>query len=99
MDQRNKGERNNLTTEVSTRNLNKNIIDCAKNEFVEEKINSEKFFEMKICFIRDVAKITGYSVNTLYNLTSRDLIPHRKKRGKLYFIPTEILNWIEEGNL
>ena len=76
-----------------------NKLSYEKNEFIEEKINSEKFFEMKICFIRDVAKITGYSVNTLYNLTSRDLIPHRKKRGKLYFIPTEILNWIEEGNL
>ncbi len=77
----------------------KNAIGSIKNEFVDEKINSEKFFEMKICFIRDVARFTGYSVNTLYNLTSRNLIPHRKKRGKLYFVPTEILNWIEEGNL
>jgi predicted DNA-binding transcriptional regulator AlpA len=49
--------------------------------------------------IEDVAAFTGYSKGTLYNLTSRDLIPHRKKRGKLYFVPSEIQNWIEEGDL
>ena len=49
--------------------------------------------------IEDVAAFTGYSVGTLYNLTSQDLIPHRKKRGKLYFVPFEIQNWIEEGDL
>lgn len=59
------------------------------------------FFLNKIEFwkIDDVAVYTGYSKRTLYNLTSRDLIPHRKKRGKLYFLPFEIQNWIEEGDL
>jgi len=58
-------------------------------------------FLNKIVFwkIEDVAAFTGYSVGTLYNLTSQDLIPHRKKRGKLYFVPFEIQNWIEEGDL
>ncbi len=55
--------------------------------------------ENQIWQIEDVAKFTGYSVGTLYNLTSQDLIPHRKKRGKLFFVPFEILNWIEEGDL
>lgn len=59
------------------------------------------FFNNRIDFwkIEDVAVYTGYSKRTLYNLTSRDLIPHRKKRGKLYFVPFEIQNWIEEGDL
>ncbi len=56
-------------------------------------------YENQIWQIEDVAKFTGYSVGTLYNLTSQDLIPHRKKRGKLFFAPFEILNWIEEGDL
>ncbi len=60
---------------------------------------SSKFFENQIWQIEDVAKFTGYSVGTLYNLTSQDLIPHRKKRGKLFFVPFEILNWIDEGGL
>lgn len=59
------------------------------------------FFLNKIEFwkIEDVANYTGYSIGTLYNLTSKDLIPHRKKRGKLYFVAFEIQNWIEEGDL
>lgn len=58
-----------------------------------------KLFENQIWKIEDVAKFTGYSVGTLYNLTSQELIPHRKKRGKLFFVPFEILNWIDEGEL
>jgi predicted DNA-binding transcriptional regulator AlpA len=61
--------------------------------------NSLSLFENQIWQVRDVAKLTGYSVGTLYNLTSRNLIPHRKKRGKLFFIPLEIQNWIDEGDL
>ncbi len=60
--------------------------------------NSAPFFENLIWQVEDVAKFTGYSVGSLYNLTSKKLIPHRKKRGKLYFIPVEIQNWIEEGD-
>ena len=59
---------------------------------------AQKFFE-NLWNIRDAAKHTGYAVGTLYNLVSRNLIPHRKKRGKLYFVPFEIQNWIEEGDL
>lgn len=55
-------------------------------------------FENQIWKIKDVAKFTGYSVGTLYNLVSQNLVPYRKKRGRLFFIPLEIQNWIEEGN-
>lgn len=61
--------------------------------------NSPSLFQNQIWQVQDVAKLTGYSVGTLYNLTSRNLIPHRKKRGKLFFIPLEIQNWIDEGDL
>jgi len=57
-----------------------------------------EFFENKIWFVKDVAVYTGYSVGTLYNLTSKNLIPYRKKRGKLFFVPSEIQNWIDEGD-
>ena len=58
-----------------------------------------EFFLIQIWGVRDVASYTGYAIGTLYNLVSRNLIPHRKKRGKLYFVPSEIQNWIEEGDL
>ncbi len=57
---------------------------------------SKKFFENRIWRIGDVSDYTGYSLGTLYNLTSQNLIPHRKKRGKIFFIPLEIQNWIDE---
>lgn len=66
-----------------------------RTDYVVSKQNTKVVFWK----IADVAAITGYSVGTLYNLTSRNLIPHRKKRGKLFFVPLEIQNWIDEGNL
>lgn len=49
--------------------------------------------------IKQTAQYTGYAIGTLYNLVSQNLIPFKKKRGKLYFIPTEVQNWIEEGDM
>ncbi|MBO9668534.1 MAG: helix-turn-helix domain-containing protein [Bdellovibrio sp.] len=69
------------------------------NENVIEQSSQSKLFEKRIWLVRDVSEFTGYAVGTVYNLTSEDLIPHRKKRGKLYFIPLEIINWWEEGDL
>lgn len=63
----------------------------------EKSSSKPKLFEI-LWKIDDVAEYTGYSKGTLYNLTSKNLIPHRKKRGKLFFSPLEIQNWIEEGN-
>jgi predicted DNA-binding transcriptional regulator AlpA len=65
---------------------------------LDEK-SEKKFFDNIIWSIRDAANYTGYAIGTLYNLVSKNLIPHRKKRGKLYFVPLEIQNWIEEGDL
>ena len=66
----------------------------SSNELLE--LNNLKIFENRIWRIDDVAKYTGYSVGTVYNLTSQNLIPHKKKRGRIFFIPLEIQNWIEE---
>lgn len=61
-------------------------------------LDSGKFFEKLIWNIGDASRYTGYAVGTLYNLVYQNLIPYRKKRGRLFFIPHEIQNWIEEGN-
>ncbi|MCB0378073.1 MAG: helix-turn-helix domain-containing protein [Bdellovibrionales bacterium] len=66
--------------------------------FVEKKKDS-RLFDNRIWNIKDVSSYTGYAVGTLYNLASKNLIPYIKKRGKLYFIPCQIQNWIEEGDL
>ncbi|MBK9322313.1 MAG: helix-turn-helix domain-containing protein [Bdellovibrionaceae bacterium] len=87
------------STETTTKHEEKKLEYNKQDEFKNNEFKSEKFFENKICKIEDVSKFTGYSIGTLYNLTSKNLIPHRKKRGRLFFVPTEILNWIDEGDI
>ena len=57
------------------------------------------FFDIQIWLVEDVARFLDVSVGHIYNLTSRREIPFRKKgkRGKLYFIPSEIMQWIDQG--
>ncbi len=47
--------------------------------------------------IDDLARITGFRKQTIYNRIRE--IPHRKKGRRLFFFPDEILNWIDEGDL
>ena len=47
--------------------------------------------------IEDLMQITGMKRQTIYNRIKD--IPHRKKSGRLFFFPDEILNWIDEGEL
>jgi excisionase family DNA binding protein len=62
-------------------------------------IETNKIFKKKIWTIDEVALFLGLSKKTIYNKTSRREIPFRKPKGgrRLYFIPDEILNWIDEG--
>lgn len=56
-----------------------------------------ELFSKKIWRVDDVLAFTGLSKSTLMRYTSQKRIPHRK-RGRLYFIPQEIMNWIDEGD-
>lgn len=69
-----------------------------KTKFSNSKLLDENkmIFENQIWRIDEVASYTGYKIGTIYNLTSQNLIPHRRKRGRIFFIPLEIQNWIEE---
>lgn len=59
--------------------------------------NDNLLFNNRIWNIDDVVHFTGFAKGTIYNMTSRREIPHRKRGKKLFFIPDEILNWIEES--
>ena len=43
------------------------------------------------------SRVTGLAKSTIYSLTSRRLIPHVKKRKRLYFNEKELMTWIDEG--
>ncbi len=72
------------------------------NEILEVKNNkifpsNSSIFDKRIWIVEDVAKVLGLAIGTIYNLTSRREIPFKKRGKRLYFVPDEILNWIEEG--
>ena len=60
--------------------------------------DNPKLFDKKIWKLEDVVSFTGFSKRTIYNKTSKDEIPHRKRGGKLFFLPQEIFDWIDEGD-
>lgn len=66
---------------------------------LSKKLGNDKaeaeIFDIRIWNIDEVAEYMGVSKKHVYNLVSRDEIPFRKK-GKLYFIPREIYDWITE---
>jgi len=49
--------------------------------------------------IRDVSRLTGISVSTLYKLTASGSIPYYKPSGKLLFSEDEIVAWIEASRV
>lgn len=57
-----------------------------------------KLFLIHIWQIKDVALFLDCSIGHIYNLCSQKMIPFYKKgkRGRLYFIPSEILDWIKD---
>jgi predicted DNA-binding transcriptional regulator AlpA len=71
--------------------------DEVKNEQLLEA-NSSMLFNKLIWVIDDVCRATTYKKGTIYNLVSSGSIPYRKRRGKLFFIPSEILAWIQGAN-
>ena len=60
--------------------------------------NSESIFNKRIWRIDDVAKFLGCSKGHVYNLSSDEKIPKIKKGKFLYFIPSEILEWLLQGD-
>ena len=53
-------------------------------------------FDKRIWTIKDVSLFTGFTVKSLYNM--KDL-PRRKRGNRLFFIPEEIMDWIDTGGI
>jgi len=79
-----------------------NVIAELKNEIKElkalliQKTNSEPEIDNPIG-IKDVSKVTGKTVPTIYGYCQRNEIPYQKKGNRLYFFKSEIINWIKTG--
>ncbi len=49
--------------------------------------------------IKQAAEFLHLKINTLYEKTSRKLIPHFKRGNKLYFNRAQLQVWVEEGKV
>lgn len=49
--------------------------------------------------IKEVAVLLGQEISTIYEKTSKKLIPHFKKGNKLYFDRAELWEWIKRGKV
>ncbi|HAZ12511.1 MAG: hypothetical protein A2X86_19830 [Bdellovibrionales bacterium GWA2_49_15] len=59
---------------------------------------SPRLFNIQIWRVEDVAQFLGCSKGHIYNLVNVDKIPTRKKGKFLYFIPSEIVSWVLQGD-
>ena len=61
------------------------------------KIDKAQLFDIQIWTISELALVLDCCKGTIYNKVSRNEIPFHKKgrKGRLYFIPSEILEWIK----
>lgn len=75
--------------------MGKNACYIGKKTLFENRIKVQKSFWT----IDDLMEQTGLARQTIYNKCSADEIPYRKRWGKLYFVPDEIINMIEEGEI
>jgi len=69
---------------------------------VEKDENGRKedgLFDKRIWRVSDVARFLECSIGHIYNLCSDEKIPKRKKGKFLFFIPSEILEWIIKGDV
>ena len=55
--------------------------------------------EFDIMNVEQASEFLNLAIATIYDKTSKNLIPHKKKGNKLYFIRKELENWILDGNI
>ena len=84
-----------LTTEELEKVMKGWFYDCLKCNF-EQKKESENKTEGFLT-ITEVASFLSLSVPTIYALTSKKEIPHLKRGKRLYFLKTDIHQYLEQG--
>lgn len=68
---------------------------CYFNSGIENSKTQLQLFDNLIWGIDEVCHFTSYSKGTIYNLVSEGDIPYRKRRGRLWFVPNEVLKWMK----
>jgi len=77
----------------------KEFLKSAIREVLIEELNQLKPSLPETLSISEAAEFLKCKVTTLYEKTSRKLIPHFKKGNKLYFNRIELEEWIKKGKV
>jgi len=74
----------------------KDFLKAAVREVIAEEL---KPAQAETLSITEAASFLKLKLTTMYEKTSRKLIPHFKKGNKLYFNRTELEEWIKKGKV
>lgn len=77
----------------------KTFLKAAIREILEEQLTQAKPKLPDILNIGEAAAFLKLKITTLYEKTSRKIIPHFKKGNKLYFNKDELEAWIKTGKV
>jgi excisionase family DNA binding protein len=86
-------------TEAELKELLKQTVREVLNEERDSKDNQSKENWSEILCVKEASRFLKLKINTLYEKTSRKLIPHFKKGNKLYFHLAELQDWIKHGKV
>jgi len=77
----------------------KEFLKGAMKEILGDKPGALKEQLPEILDVQQAANFLKLKITTLYEKTSRKLIPHFKKGNKLYFHLSELREWIKQGKV
>lgn len=59
---------------------------------------AQPLFEKEIMRVKQVSELLEYSIWHVYRLVSQNKIPFHKKGKTLFFMRSEILDWVYQGD-
>jgi len=77
----------------------KDFLKSAIKEVLKEELQHLKSSQPETFSIQEAANYLKLKITTLYEKTSRKLIPHFKKGNKLYFSRLELEEWVRNGKV
>ena len=85
-------------TNISEQEFKEFLKDALK-EILSGELGATKQQLPEILDIQQASNFLMLKINTLYEKTSRKLIPHFKKGNKLYFHRSELESWVSAGKV
>ncbi len=85
-------------TNISEKEFKEFLKDALK-EILTDQLGAIKQQLPDILSVQEAAEFLKLKITTLYEKTSRKLIPHFKKGNKLYFHLSELQQWIQQGKV